>query len=50
MVQVRGGGFRERPRWRNCIARQTSNLKVLGLSPRRGVIFTFFFFIASVYE
>ena len=27
------------PRWRNWTARQTSNLKVVGLSPTRGIIF-----------
>ena len=27
------------PRWRDCTARQTSNLKVVGLSPTRGTIF-----------
>ena len=30
------------PRWRNWIARQTSNLKVVGLSPTRGVILSFY--------
>ena len=42
------------PRWRNWIARQTSNLKVVGLSPTRGIFFVgsptvFFDFVFSSY-
>ena len=39
MVHICSRIISYRPRWRNWTARQTFNLKVVGLSPTRGIIF-----------